>query len=92
MAEGRDAVSPVLRDLGWYAWANDIDRGRATLGELLPVLRQHVQSKRFWLANHTFQPNTEAEGRHAAMTSWCERAERLIRHLAASHTQQEETP
>jgi hypothetical protein len=85
--EGRREVAKRLREeLGWYAWANGIEHGAADahLTELLRQLRQHRRQKHAYLLSHVFQPNTEGEGRHAAMTLWCERADSLIAELEAT--------
>jgi hypothetical protein len=90
MAEGHAAVSPALRDLGWYAWASAIDKGRAAPSELLAPLRRHVRDRQLWLANHSFEPNTEGEARHQQATAWCEKAESLIAQIAAPSEPREE--
>ena len=75
----RQEVAAKLRnELGWYAWANDIEQGRANQSDLADALDGAVKEKRFWLKNHTFEPNTEAEGRHARGSEWCDLAEALI--------------
>lgn len=71
-------VSPKLRDLGWYAWANDIDNGRATQSDLADALLGAIAEKEDWLKRHTFEPNTEGEAMHQRQAEWCEQASALI--------------
>lgn len=73
-----DVAKRLRVDLGWSAWALDVERGRANQSDLADVLDGAVREKRFWLKNFTYEPNTHGQTMQENTTSWCERAEALI--------------
>src|SRR5689334_6801668 len=77
----REVLRRLRKELGWYAWANDIERGRNDHSDLADALDGAVREKRDWLKRHTFQPNTEGEAMHDRQSAWCENATALITYM-----------
>lgn len=75
---GAEVAKRLRVDLGWFAWATDIERGRANQSDLADALDSAVREKRFWLKNFTYEPNTHGETMQENTTLWCDRASALI--------------
>ena len=90
--ETAEVAAKLRTELGWYAWANDIEKERANQSDLADALDGAVREKEDWLKRHTFKSNTGGEASHHTMTLWCKHARALITAMQDEPTQTSTQP
>lgn len=76
--DGGALNAALLRGLGWFATANDLEAGRGDRDAVRRKLAEAIDLKRSFLASHGYVPGTAGEEMHERVSGWCDRAEAIL--------------
>jgi hypothetical protein len=79
MATNAKALAAGVRALGWTVTADRLNAGLLSPERAIKDVKDSVALKRSWLSVHSFTPGTEGEAMHERITSWCERADEVLK-------------